>query len=88
MAGLLLMMFVLPYTNKRHKKMSVQEYRSILFSQMFDRYVSQHSLENVNLAVLTIEGVEENYYVHIVAHSEHLRYISQISDGIQRDFGK
>ena len=34
----------LPYTNKKHKKMSVQEYRSILFSQMFDRYVSQHHL--------------------------------------------
>ena len=78
----------LPYTNKRHKNLSVQEYRSILFSQMFDRYVSQHHLENVSLAVLTIEGVEETYYVHIVARSEHLRYISQINDGIQRDFGK
>ena len=42
----------------------------------------------VSLAVLTIEGVEETYYVHIVARSEHLRYISQINDGIQRDFGK
>lgn len=78
----------LPYTNKKHKKMSVQEYRSILFSQMFDRYVSQHHLENVSLAVLTIEGIKETYYVHIVARSEHLRYISQINDGIQRDFGK
>ena len=78
----------LPYTNKKHKKMSVQEYRSILFSQMFDRYVSQHHLENVSLAVLTIEGIKETYYVHIVARSEHLRYISPINDGIQRDFGK
>lgn len=78
----------LPYTNKRNKIMTVQEYRSVLFSQMFDRYVSQHHLENVSLAVLAIEGVKETYYVHIVARTEHLRYISQINDGIQRDFGK
>ena len=78
----------LPYTNKKHKQLSVQEYRSNLFSQMFDRYVSQHHIEDISLAILTIEGVEDNYYVHVIARNEHLHYISQINDGIQRDFGK
>ena len=78
----------LPYTNKKHKELSVQEYRSILFSQMFERYVSQHHIENVSLAILTVEGVEANYYVHVIARNEHLHYISQINNGIQRDFGK
>lgn len=68
--------------------MSVQEYRHLLFSRMFDRYVSQHQLENINLAVLTIEGTEETYYVHVIARSKHLEYISYINNGIQRDFSK
>ena len=78
----------LPYVSKKKKKMSVQEYRHLLFSHMFDRYLSQHNIDNINLAVLTIEGSSETYYVHVIARSEHLSYISMINDGIQRDFGK
>lgn len=78
----------LPYVSKKKKKMPVQEYRHHLFSNMFDRYLSHHHLENINLAILTIEGSTEAYYVHVIARSEHLTYISEISDGIQRDFGK
>lgn len=78
----------LPYVSKNKKKMSVQEYRHHLFAHMFDRYILCHHLEEVNLAVLTIEGSAETYYVHVIARSEHLSYISVINDGIQRDFGK
>ena len=78
----------LPYVSKKNKDMSVQEYRHHLFSNMFDRYITQRHMENVNLAVLTIEGVSETYYVHVIAKNEHLPYISYISKGLQRDFGK
>ena len=61
MAGLLLMISEGTWRKK------VQEYRHHLFSHMFDRYLSQHHLESVNLAVLTIEGSAENYYVHVIA---------------------
>ena len=78
----------LPFVSRRNKSMSVQEYRHHLFSNMFDRYVSQHHIEGVNLAVLTIEGASDTYYVHVVARDEHLSYIPYINSGIQRDFGK
>ena len=78
----------LPYVSKKKKEMSVQEYRHHLFSHMFDRYISNHHIESINLAVLTIEGSAETYYVHVIARSEHLSYISVINDGVQRDFGK
>lgn len=78
----------LPYVNKRKKKMPVQEYRHHLFSHMFDHYVSQRQIDDVNLAVLTIEGTAETYYVHVIARNKHLPYISYINNGIQRDFGK
>ena len=78
----------LPYVSKKKKKMSVQEYRHHLFSKMFDRYVSHHDIESINLAVLKIEGSSETYYVHVIARSEHLSYISYINNGIQHDFGK
>ncbi|MBQ8096823.1 MAG: hypothetical protein IJ243_07050 [Prevotella sp.] len=77
----------LPYVSKSKKDMPVQAYRHRLFSRMFDRYVSQHHIEHVNMAVLRIEGAE-TYYVHVIARSEHLSHISYISEGIQRDFGK
>ncbi|MBQ8705286.1 MAG: hypothetical protein IJ548_03180 [Paludibacteraceae bacterium] len=79
---------LLPYVNKRRKNMTVQEYRHILFSHMFDRFVSHHNLENVNLAVLTVEGSVENYYIHVIARNEHINYISYINNSIQKDFGK
>ena len=78
----------LPYVSKKKKNMSVQAYRHYLFSHMFDRYISHHQINSINLAVLTIEGIEETYYVHVIARSEHLSYISDINNGIQRDFGK
>lgn len=78
----------LPYVNNNKKKMSVQEYRHHLFSNMFDHYVTQHHIENVSLAVLTIEGSSETYYVHVITRNMHLPFVAQINNGIQRDFSK
>lgn len=78
----------LPYVSKTKKDMPVQAYRHRLFSHLFDRYVSQRHIDSINMAVLTIEGSAETYYVHVISRSEHLSFISYINDGIQRDFGK
>ena len=79
---------MLPYVRQNKKKMSVQEYRHHLFSHLFDRYISQHHIDNVSLAVLTIEGSAETYYVHVIARNEHIGHISDINNGLQRDYGK
>lgn len=70
------------------QSMSVQEYRSVLFSHLFDRYVTSHHIENVSQAIATIEGAVENYYVHIIARNEHLHYVNIITEGVQKDYGK
>jgi len=71
-----------------NKNMSVQEYRSRLFSRMFERYVAQHHITDIFNRVTIVEGVAENYYFHIIARKRHLVYADMISAGIQKDFGK
>ena len=71
---------------KRH--ISVQEYRSRLFSGMFTRYVSHHNIDNVKNRVVIVKGVAEDYFVHVIARQQHMHYVDIICQGIQTDFGK
>ena len=70
------------------KDMAVQEYRSRLFSRMFERYVEQHHIDDVFNRVTVVEGMAENYYFHVIARRHHLVYADMISVGIQKDYGK
>lgn len=70
------------------KDMSVQEYRSRLFSRMFERYVAQHHITDIINRVTTVEGVAENYYFHVIARKHHLAFADMISANIQKGFGK
>lgn len=70
------------------KNISVQEYRSRLFSIMFDRYVSQHNLTDYSNKVVEIEGVAENFYFHVISRKEHSKYAELIAEGYKKDFGK
>lgn len=76
---------LLPNTTKT---MSVQKYRSLLFSKMFERYVKTHHIDGVRNHIVTIKGVAEDYYVHIISRVEHSQYAWIIGEGIQKDFGK
>ena len=70
------------------KNIPVQEYRSRLFSLMFDRYVSQHNLTVYSNKVVEIEGVAEHFYFHVISRKEHLMYAEMIAEGYKKDFGK
>lgn len=70
------------------RKMPVQEYRSILFTRMFERYVSHKHLDGICNRVVTVEGSAENYYFHIIARQEHLKYADIIAQEYQTDYGK
>ena len=70
------------------KNIPVQEYRSRLFSLMFDRYVKQHHLNGFSNKVVVIEGVAEPYYFHIISRSEHSKYADMIAEGHHKDFDK
>ncbi len=70
------------------KKIPVQEYRSRLFSLMFDRFISLHGLKGFNNKVIVVQGVAEPFYFHIIVRDEHLEYANMIAEGHHNDFDK
>ena len=71
-----------------NKRIPVQEYRSRLFSAMFNRYVSQHHLDVFCNHVVKVEGVSEPFFFHVIYRKEHEVYADMIAEGHQKDFGK
>ncbi len=55
---------------------------------MFEHYVSHHPVGNVIQSVLTISGIDEDYYIHIIARSEHMKYVHLISEDIRTGYSK
>jgi hypothetical protein len=70
------------------KRIPVQEYRSRLFSAMFDRYVAQHDQHDLCNHVVEVEGVSEPFFFHVIYRKEHEVYADMIAEGHQKDFGK
>lgn len=70
------------------KEMSVQEYRSRLFSNMFERYVRSRHINGIRNQVVVVKGIAEDYFVHVIAREKHAGLTTIIGEGIQRDFGK
>lgn len=77
---------LIPSSNK--KNMSVQEYRSRLFSNMFERYINCHHISGIRNQVVTVKGIAEDYYAHVIVREEHIYLAKIIGEGIQKDFGK
>lgn len=77
-----------PYMNKRKEGMTVQQYRSQLFSRMFERFTNSHCIRNVYNRVVVIQGVAEPYFFHVIAREEHLKYADLIAERHHRDFDK
>ena len=71
-----------------NKRIPVQEYRSRLFSGMFNRYVAQHHMTNFCNHVVEVEGVSETFFFHVIYRKEHEAYADMIAEGHQKDFGK
>lgn len=69
------------------KNMTVQEYRSRMFSAMFKRYVSQQQLDVCDDEI-KINGVTEPFFFHVIYHKRHQHYAEMIADGHIKDFGK
>ena len=67
---------------------TVQEYRSRMFSAMFKRYVSQHHIDNIFDDEIKIDGVAESFYFHVIYHKAHDQYAKIIADSHHEDFDK
>lgn len=73
---------------RQRKDMSVQEYRSRIFSAMFKRYVSQEQQLDVCDDEIKINGVAEPFFFHVIYHRRHQNYAEMIAEGHVKDFGK
>ena len=71
-----------------NKKITVQEYRSRMFSAMFKRYMSQHHIADIFDDEIKIDGVAETFYFHVIYHKKHEKYAKMIADGHHEDLDK
>ena len=76
----------IPHTSKN--SMPSQQYRSILFDKMFQRYTKQHAISNVRLSVVEINGVNEKYYFHVIYREAHSLLASMIGRDLKEGFDK
>ena len=80
--------FINPIPRTLKTNLSPQAYRSRLFEKMFERYVSQHSINDVHLSVITAEGIDETYYFHLIYRDIHANYAAMIDQDIKEGYSK
>lgn len=76
----------IPHTSKN--SMPPQEYRSLLFDKLFQRYTHQHQIKDVRLSVVEINGINEKYYFHVIYRENHSILASLIGHDLKEGFDK
>jgi hypothetical protein len=75
----------IPHT---HKDIPPQQYRSDLFRLMFERYVRQHDINGVHLSVITVKGIDDTFYFHLIYRDIHASLAPIISKDIEEGYSK
>lgn len=78
----------IPSIRETRDAMTAQEYRSKLFSALFERYTHNQGLLDYNEVVLAINGVDEMFFIHMIAHTSLASYTSIIANDLQKGYGK
>lgn len=80
----------IPSRNKKsiNGSISVQEYRSRLFSRLFSTYTSSHHIIDVFNYPLRIDGEGYSYIIHLIARKEHSKIVECMAKDIMEGFGK
>lgn len=72
---------------KKDSGISVQKYRSMLFSLMFDKQARYVPLKIVNVPIV-FDFMGHETYIHIIARESHLPVVNLIKDDIKEGFDK
>lgn len=80
--------FLNPIPYSRKTEISAQKYRSDLFRLMFKRYMQHHQHSGIHLSVVTVEGTDESFYIHLIYRQKHASLIPIISQDIVEGYGK
>lgn len=71
-----------------NRNIPVQEYRSKLFSRLFDTYVNSHNISGIFNYPIRIDGVGYSYFIHLIAREEQNSIVELISKDVLDGFGK
>lgn len=80
--------FINPIPRTKKNSMPPQQYRSLLFDRMFQRYTKLHGITDVRLSVVEINGIDEKYYFHVTYREEHSLLASLIGHDLKEGFDK
>lgn len=71
-----------------YSHITVQEYRSKLFSRLFNSYISSHNISGVFNLPIRIDGEGCSYFIHIISRERHASVVDMISSDVLEGFGK
>ena len=77
----------IPSIRKTRLGITAQEYRSLLFTALYQRFCSYHPEYKYSQSVITIES-EENYYIHVIAQARLTPQITLIEQDLRNSYGK
>ena len=68
--------------------LSVQEYRSTLFSHIFDTYMYSHQVFGITNTPVIIKGEGYTQFMHLIARDKHQYLVSLIKQDVIKGWGK
>lgn len=72
----------------RTRNISPQEYRSDLFSLMFERYVTKHGIQSVHDVTIRINAIDHCLFFHFISRAEHMDLIDEIKEDFAATYSK
>lgn len=75
-------------TKGANKNLSVQEYRSRLFSYMFDTYMISHQVSGFSNTPIIINGEGYKQFMHLIARDSHQSIVDLIKADVLEGWGK
>ena len=75
-------------TKGANKNLSVQEYRSRLFSYMFDSYMDSHQVSGFSNTPVIINGEGYCQFMHLIARNKHQAIVDIIKNDVLEGWGK
>ena len=72
----------------RTRKISPQEYRSNLFSHMFERCVVKHGLESIHDITIRVNAIDRPLFFHFISRDEQMDLIDEIKEDFASTYSK
>lgn len=72
----------------KNKDLSPQEYRSRLFSKLFEGYIKSHQVIGIYNYPIIFEGEGYKDFVHLIARASHKEFVTTLCKDINTVWGK